>query len=214
MNWFGKYSCSTVIDRWLLRHRLFFYCCPVVGHIAPPEVPAGFRMERFFVRDLLEDSTLNRWVPSALLQVGGKNISVVTYLVFPEGGGPPVGGASHLIVRSGNVWYDNVPLKPGEDRLVGLAVLPEYRGKGLGRFLQRQWFFDANNNPDVRLLSAIVEAHRVPSIRAQRAVFSHVTNNWLIKAAGRNVFSIVTGGEHKGAWYVGPGHNCRWRNNG
>lgn len=200
------------LERNVLRRRLLFFNRSDPSACGLPVVPKGYRIEKFSVREVVQNADWVEWLPPALPQAEGQNFSLDTYLAFADGVAQPIGAGSVLTVHHGKIWYDNVPVYSGEARLVGFAVLPEYRGQGLGRLLQREFFYGANTSSRVRLVSVIVEAHRVPSIRAQQAVFSNVTSNWLIKVAGRNVVSLVTGGEHRGLWYVGPGHNCRWRN--
>lgn len=199
-------------ERWIARRRLLFYSMGTSNTVQAPVVPAGFRLESRMAVEIAERPDWRHRIPQALQAAGGDNLTLETYLIFEETDANPVGAASLLMVHHGNVWYDNVPLLAGEARLVGLAVDAAYRGLGLGRFLQRQWYFSAQAHHKAKLISAIVERHRTPSIRAQQGVFAHVTHNWLLKVAGRNVFSVVTGGEHKGIAYVGPGRSCRWRN--
>ena len=200
------------LERNVLRRRLLFFTKTDPRAGEPPLVPKGFRVEKFSTREVVLHPDWGAWLPSAIAQAEGENFSLDTYLAFADRIARPVGAGSVLMVHHGAVWYDNVPMYRNEARLVGLSVLPEYRGQGLGGFLQRRTFSAANRNNDVYLVSAIVETHRVPSIRIHQGMFSNFTSNWLLKVAGRNVVSLVTGGEHKGLWYVGPGHNCRWRN--
>ena len=200
------------VERYILRRRLLFFTKARSSTGESTVAPAGFRIEKFSAREVVQNPGWAEWLPHAFARAQGDNFSLDTYLIFKEGVALPVGAGSVLLVHYGKVWYDNIPAYPHEARLIGLAVLPEYRGKGLGRFLQRERFNAANNNDEVNLISAVVERHRVPSIRAQQAVFPQVTSNWLVKFAGQNVVSVVTGGEHRGLWYVGPGYNCRWRN--
>lgn len=199
-------------ENYVLRRRLLFFTKTDPSADESPIVPKGFHVEKFSAREVAQNADWDEWLPRALPRAEGKNFSLDTFFVFEEGTARPVGAGSVLTVHHGSVWYDNIPVYPNEARLVGLAVLPEYRGQGLGRFLQRKRFFFANRSSGVNLVSAVVETHRVPSICAQQAVFSSVTSNWLLKVAGQNVVSVVTGGEHRGLWYVGPGHNCRWKN--
>lgn len=152
---------------------------------------------------------VRKWLPSTLCQAESANI-VVNAFVVRDAANDAIAASGALLsgVRPG-MWYDNIPLLEGEGRIVGMLVDPLYRGQGLGTLIQRLPFFCAINDPNIRMVSAVVESHRVPSLKTQRGIFNYETSNWLIKAAGRNILSVVADGEHKGLWYVGPGRDRR-----
>lgn len=194
--------------QFVLRRRLLFYeRTSGKNAVETPTAPAGYFVSRRPLADVLGNPEAAAWVPNLLRRADLGSVSIDVFLLCKKENGSVVGVALLLKGRGGAVWYDNVPLLPGEARLAGLLVDTEHRGLGLGTLLQRLFYFTAIAEPDVRLVSAVVESHRIPSIRAQSAVFSSVTTNWLFKIAGRNVVSWTVGGEHRGVWYVGPGRN-------
>lgn len=202
------------LERNFIRRRFLFYTEGGFKCEEIPEIPRGFYIESTSGRELLESPELKKWVPRSLHEVDGGNITLESSFLFEKGVTGPVGAASVLFVESGAVWYDNVPVLPNEARFLGFEVLPRLRGQGLGRVLHRHRLYRITSRLRADLFSAVVERHRIPSIRIQEKVFENSADNWLIKAGGRNVISLVSGGRHKGLWYVGPGRNCRWRNDG
>lgn len=102
------------------------------------------------------------------------------------------------------IWYDNLLLKPKEIRLCGMYVIPEYRGHGLGKYIQYRRIEYAFIRKAADIVTGVVESRRPAAMRLKKGI-NTIGTNYLIKIAGNNIISIAIGKYHKGIWYVGPG---------
>jgi len=172
--------------------------------------PIGYYCLKFKQNDLYKYVNIKEYVPKLLKLNQLEKDSLYTIACFKEINNDLVGIGFILIPKKNKVWYDNVPVHPGEARLIGDFVLPEHRGKGIGSCINSERITWIKRDLKAKIISVIVESHRISAIKAQQKFLNSTGTNYLLKIMGRNIFSIITGQLHTGIWYVGPGRQRKW----
>ncbi len=197
-------------ERKWFRSRIVFYGYVTDRKPVDPAPVSGFVLSEHVLGSERSRNNLREWLPRVITEKEIPGVRMTCLTVEERESKRRVGAATLMCADTAGIWYDNLPMAQGECRLVGLYVDPEFRGFGLGSWLQHARFRMAVLDPRCGLVSAVVESHRLPSIRAQRSRFKTETRNILIKICGRNVLSVVKNGPHKGVWYVGPFRERKW----
>lgn len=204
----SEYGSGSYLARTLFRQRVFFYGelpSDQRGHLAKAVATEGVSIRHHAHPAVLSSSSWSERVHRGLMCATECGHELDVFTAHDDRTDTLVGLATLLKVFGHAYWHDSLPQRPGEARLGSVRVEPRWRGRGIGRALQARRYLAACADDRIALVSAIVESHRLPSLKGAQKVFQHSASNYLVKVAGRNVLSIVTGGPHKGAWYVGPG---------
>lgn len=99
-------------------------------------------------------------------------------------------GYSFLHLPDQPEWNDSLPTLPMQARVSSTFVEPEYRGQGIQLIiLGEQYLFCQRRK---RAMWSVMEKSNIPMIRStEKSGAIRVRTNYLIKFAGRNVFSIL-----------------------
>lgn len=99
-------------------------------------------------------------------------------------------GYSFLHIPNRTEWNDSLPTLPMQARTSSTFVEPEYRGHGIRSIiLWEQYLFCQRRK---RVMWSVIEKSNISSIRStEKSGGVRARTNYLIKFAGRNVFSIL-----------------------
>ena len=142
------------------------------------------RMDGLDISPLLDksDSRLSRYLNS--------RANDPAWVFFSAWDGGELLGYSFLHIPDSEEWNDSLPTLPGEARISSTFVYPQFRGKGVrGELYAKQYQYASECG--LRLW-AVIERANIPSIRAASKTGGIQRINYLLKFAGRNVFSILT----------------------
>ena len=204
------------IRKWFFKKRLLFRN---IGTTASPleKLPKNLALLVFERQENLPESTLkNRLKEFCNIRYGKQEAREllssklwVGFVVYHMETLEIVGIAWLLCSPENDYWYDNVRFSKTEAHLAKLYVVPEFRGKKLGRYL-KQKRLDYAKEQNFTSTVAIVESGRKTALQIQAGFAGKIEESYLIKFCKVNIFSVLVNSKTR-IWYVGPGRNRLFR---